>query len=412
MKFRWNRWIEQIVVWSVLGVLFLSSILIISLDAKRTANMPEQELINVSMNNKTNSENTNTNQSQNNNGAFDNDSNEDNSENLGQSSNEEQGYFPKQILAPFVDMVSWVDTASDYSIFGVPDLKKFYNDTGCKYYNLGFIRCDNNQPLNADGSIRWCWGGYYGLSPKGNDGYQYLGILKSIQNIREAGGDIIVSVGGQLGAAPWTITTDVTDLKNMYLEIIETYNLKRLDLDIEEINQGYANNVANAKAIKKVQDETGIEIVLTIPIMPYGWTETQKNLLRAYFGAGVNLTIINNMTMCYGAEVEPKEDFAEASIRATDNAKDQLIAILKEYSVDFTDEQAYSVLGATVDIGYENQANPIFTADLTQAVADYAKEKNLAMFSYWCMNRDSLLQYNSAIDTQYEHYNASKSFIN
>lgn len=323
----------------------------------------------------------------------------------------EESNFEGRLLAPFIDMASWVDSSSKYSLNGVPDLGEIYDEIGCEYFFLGFIRPDDSAPLDASGGVRWGWGGFYSLSEDGNDGYQYQGIKKSIQTLRERGGDVVVSVGGQLGKAPWTVTQNVTKLKEMYLEIIEAYGLTRLDLDIEESNQGYEQNVANAKVIKKVQDQTGIEVILTIPIMPYGYTNTQKNLLRAYIGNGVNIKFINNMTMCYGSEVNAGEDFAEASMRAIDNSMQQVQAIYSDFGLALTDSQVYKMLGATVDIGYENEYNPVFTADMTRRVAEYANKKELGMFSYWCINRDCLIQKNSGITTQYEHYDASRAYL-
>ena len=117
------------------------------------------------------------------------------------------------------------------------------------------------------------------------------------------------------------------------------------------------------------------------------------------------------MTMCYGNEVNAGEDFAEASIRAINNAQKQLINLYKEYGVSLSEEESYSKLGATVDIGYENVYNPVFTADMTRRVAEFAKEKNLAMFSFWSMNRDSMIQYNSAIYSKYTHFDAALSYF-
>ena len=381
----------NVIVLSVLAVIFVSSVIIISCtNGEKVKNVAEDQFI-------TGNNETNTNVT-----------NEDLSK---QEQKYEASTFETSLLAPFVDMASWVDTTSKYSINGVPDLGVLYDEIGCEYFFLGFIRPDDNIPLSSDGTIRWGWGGYYSLSENGNDGFQYEGIKKSIQNLRDRNGDVVVSVGGQLGKAPWTVTQNVTKLKEMYLDIIEAYSLTRLDLDIEEINQGYEQNVANAKAIKRVQDQTGIEIVLTIPIMPYGYTSTQKNLLRAYIGNGVNIKFVNSMTMCYGSEVDEGEDFADASIRAIENAKNQLKAIFSEYGLDLTDEKAYKMLGATVDVGYENQHNPIFTADMTRRVAEFANGKNLGMYSFWSINRDSMMQYNSAISTKYEHYDASLAFL-
>lgn len=336
----------------------------------------------------------------------------DNNGNGAKQGDEETNVLDGPILAPFIDMVSWVDPSNEYSINGVPNLEYIHSQIGANVYNLGFIRIDDKEPFDKDGNLRWCWGGYFKLSEDGNDGYQYEGIKKSIQGVRDNGGEIIVSVGGQLGNAPWVVSNDVDKLKEMYLDVIDTYNLKRIDLDIEETNQGFSQNVANAKAIKKVQDRTGVEVVLTIPIMPYGYTSTQKNLLRAYIGNGVNIKLINNMTMCYGSEVNPGEDFGEASVRALQNANVQIRDIYREYGVDYSEQEVYKMLGATVDIGYENEYNPIFTTAMTQMVAEFAKNKEMGMFSYWSLNRDAKFQPNKGVTNLYEFYEASKAFLN
>lgn len=382
----WNR-----IMYIILGSIFILSLLIIILTAKSmAARLPEDELKEKTITMIEPIENTEPPASE--------------------TSNTNE--FEAPLLAPFIDMVSWVDTSLYYSQNGVPNLGVIYDEIGAPVYNLGFIRPDDNEPLDKDGNIRWGWGGYYKLSEDGNDGFQYEGIKKSIQNARDKGAEVVVSVGGQLGYAPWTVTTDVNKLRDMYLQIIDAYNLKRIDLDIEEVNQDFYDNVANAKAIKKVQDKTGVEVVLTIPIMPYGYTTTQKNLLRAYIGNGVNISLINNMTMCYGSEVLPGEDFGEASVRALKNSNEQVRAIYAEYGVDMDERQTYKMLGATVDIGYENEYNPIFTTDMTKLVAEYAKEVGLGMFSYWSLNRDAKFEQNKGVNNKYEFYDASKAYLN
>lgn len=215
-----------------------------------------------------------------------------------------------RLAAPYIDMSSWVDTTSAYSLSGAPDLGKLYDESGFKYFNLGFIQPDTTTPLETDGNIRWGWGGYYVLSKVGSGGTnaQYKGIVQSLINLRSKCGDFAISVGGQVGDAPWVVTQNQTALENFYLDIIGTYELKRLDLDIEESNQDQSQNIVNAKAIKKVQDQTGIQITLTIPIMPSGWEQKQINIIKAYLDAGVDITTINSMTMCYGTGVYENEE--------------------------------------------------------------------------------------------------------
>lgn len=378
--------LEKLLCIVVASVVFLFSVIFIAATNK-WQNPPEKELLNKTTTSEVNKK-------------------------LEESVTKESKNFPTSLLAPFVDMVQWVDTSSDYSINGVPNLLQIYYDTGIKYFNLGFIRADQNKPTEKDGTIRWCWGGLYTLSPYGSDNFQYNGITSAIQAIKDAGGDVIVSFGGQLGNSPWTDSQNETKLAEMYEDVITTYGLKRIDLDIEETNQGKYNNTVNAKAVKRAQDKTGVEVSITIPIMPYGWDTAQLDLIRAYINAGVKLSVINNMTMCYGySGVRSGEDFGDASVRALKNACAQLKQIYAEYNITITDEEAYKMLGATVDIGYENTDNPIFTADLTQKVAEFCKENGLGMYSFWSMNRDAKLESNKGIYYAYGHTAAATYYL-
>jgi len=313
--------------------------------------------------------------------------------------------WPYHVVAPFVDLSSWVPLTSSYSQNGVPNLALVEEQTGLNYYNLGFINPDSTTPLDTSGNIRWGWGGYYELSEKGNDGYQYPKIKQTIQDLANMGAMYTISVGGQLGAAPWIVTTNVDKLTEFYLDIINVYNIKRLDLDIEESNQTESNNIENAKAIKKVQDKTGVEIVLTIPIMPSGWTDKQIKIIKAYLDQGVNISLINSMTMCYGAGVYANEDYGDASVRAIENSIKQMQEIWASYGTILTEEQAYLKTGATVDIGYESDLYPIFTPEMTRKVVDHAKKHKYGMVSYWSINRDSKMEANKGVTNQYEFLN-------
>lgn len=318
--------------------------------------------------------------------------------------------WPIRLAAPYIDMSSWVDTANAYSINGAPNLIKLSEDSGFKYFNLGFIQPDSTTPLDSSGNIRWGWGGYYSLSNANNTNSQYQGIIKSLQGLRELGGDYTVSIGGQLGDAPWKVTQNQTALENFYREIVELYSLKRLDLDIEESNQDQSQNIVNAKAIKTIQNETGVEITLTIPIMPSGWQEKQINIIKAYLDAGVDITLINSMTMCYGTGVYENEDYGTASVRAITNSITQLKEIYANYGFILSDDQAYLKTGATFSIGYESSLYPTFTLNMAQTVVDDAIKNNYGLVSMWSMGRDAMLESNQAITTKFNYSNILKQY--
>lgn len=305
--------------------------------------------------------------------------------------------WPIRLSAPYIDMSSWVDTANAYSINGAPNLAKLYDSTGFAYYNLGFIQPDTTQPLESDGTIRWGWGGYYSLGKNGGSSSQYQGIVSSLKGLRDKGGDYTISIGGQLGDAAWVITQNQNALENFYNDIIETYSLKRMDLDIEESNQDYDQNLANAKAIKAVQEKTGIEITLTIPIMPSGWEQKQINIINAYLDVGVDIKLVNSMTMCYGTGVNSNEDYGTASVRAITNSVEQLKKIYSNHGLLLSTDQAYQKTGATFSIGYESNLYPVFTTSMAATIVEDAKKHKYGLVSMWSMGRDAMLTENQAI---------------
>jgi len=320
--------------------------------------------------------------------------------------------WPIRLAAPYIDMSSWVNPTSTYSISGAPDLGKLYDDSGFRYFNLGFIQPDTTTPLTSDGNINWGWGGYGTLSKSNSTNSQYQGIVQSLINLRSKGGDFAISIGGQLGDAPWVVTQNQKALENFYSDIIGTYELKRLDLDIEMDNQGYDQNIVNAKAIKAVQDKTGVEITLTIPIMPYGWDEKQINLIKAYLDAGVDIQVINSMTMCYGTGVQAGEDYGTASVRAIENAFSKIKEIYANYGYALTDDQAYLKLGATYSIGYESSVYPVFTTSMSSTIVEDAIDKNYGLVSFWSMGRDAKLEENSGVSTAFEFSKILKEYNN
>ncbi|MGL4913304.1 MAG: immunoglobulin-like domain-containing protein, partial [Romboutsia sp.] len=312
--------------------------------------------------------------------------------------------WPVQVNSPFADMGLW--NTGDFSNNGALNLKKIAQDTGVKFFNLGFLQ---SQGGVSNGKVNWSWGGYAGLSERDNDGWQYEGIKKSIRELREIGGDVTISLGGLSGSAIWEETQDVDVLYNTYKEIVQGYGLTRLDLDIEGSTATNKEiNINNAKAIKKVQDETGVDIVLTLAVMPTGLTQVQLDVLEAYLSQGVDVKLVNIMTMCYGASTP---DYAVGSVQAVDNTKNQIKEYFKKYAnIELSDAEAYRKVGTTPSVGFEGAAHPIFDAQDTKMVVDHAIEKGIGMTSMWSINRDSKAEANQGISTAYEHTNLMKKF--
>ncbi|MGL4851000.1 MAG: immunoglobulin-like domain-containing protein, partial [Clostridium sp.] len=317
--------------------------------------------------------------------------------------------WPEQVNAPYADMVAWIND-KDYSSNGAIDLAKVSMETGIKYFNLGFIQSTGKGIQN--GKVDWGWGGYSVLSENNKNDSQYVGIKNSIKGLRDMGGDVTISFGGLNGVPFWQVTQDVDVLYNTYLDIVEGYGLTRLDLDIEEGGQDKEKNRANAKAIKKLQEKTGVDVVLTLPVLPDGLTSVQLNVLEVYLAEGVDVECVNIMTMCYGnSTLKPGENYGTASLRAVDSTMVQVKDYYKKFAnKDITTEEAYLKLGTTPSIGFEGSAHPTFTTDWTQLVVDHAIEKKIGMTSCWSINRDAKLDNNPGINKRFEFANIFKNF--
>lgn len=312
--------------------------------------------------------------------------------------------WPSQVNAPYVDMVDWV-TKSGYYVGnddgGPANLKRLSTETGDKFFNLAFIQSTGS---TSNGKVNWGWGGYSVLSEGKNDS-QYNSIKQSLKELRSIGGDATISFGGANGTALWQTSQDVNTLFNTYLDIVNGYALTRIDLDVEGGAQNKESNIANAKAIKLLQDSTGVEVTLTVPVLPSGLTKTQIDLLDAYLSNKVNIKFINIMAMCYGSgTLLPGENYGTASLRAMDSTKNQIKDAYQKFAnTTLSDSEAYTKLGVTVSIGYESSSDPIFTPNWSQLVVDHSINKNIGMTSYWSLNRDAQLENNQGITSQYGH---------
>ena len=135
------------------------------------------------------------------------------------------------------------------------------------------------------GKLDWAWGSFNGLSESDSDQWQYEGIKQSIRELREVGGDAAVSFGGLNSGAFWEVTQDEGMLYDAYMEVIQGYGFTRIDFDVEAA-MGYHENLANAKAAKRLQDATGVDVTLTLPVSAYRIDLNRIICLASLFRSG------------------------------------------------------------------------------------------------------------------------------
>lgn len=121
--------------------------------------------------------------------------------------------LPNSFFAPYVDMGLW----PTYT------LTSAMQAGGVKDFTLAFIVADsNNQPA---------WGGY--TSYEVNNGAFDTQIKQQIAQVRNAGGNVMVSFGGADGEELAQAIINVQALTAAYQSVIDAYNLSAIDFDIE-----------------------------------------------------------------------------------------------------------------------------------------------------------------------------------
>ncbi|MCG8482740.1 MAG: chitinase [Clostridia bacterium] len=277
-----------------------------------------------------------------------------------------QGVFPwpDKIFAPYVDTTDW----------------PYYNlaanaeETGVLYYILGFVVAASATECTPT------WGTYFDICS--------VPQLDEIKQLRDIGGDVSASFGGQANTPIWTCATDAESLADCYKEIIDLYDFRRIDFDIEGAwIDDITGNIRNALALKILQDEllsNPIEIWLTLPVATTGLTLSGLEVVKIMIDAGVNLTGVNAMTMDY---VPVEDDMAQASIDALTALQEQLSDLYPEKS----SEEIWQMIGATPLIGDNDIAGETFTLDNAQTLLDFAESVNMRLLSMWSSNRDLCL---------------------
>ncbi|WP_081005640.1 ricin-type beta-trefoil lectin domain protein [Trabulsiella odontotermitis] len=282
--------------------------------------------------------------------------------------------WPAHVYAPYVDF-----SLNDTDIPVLADLAK---NESINHYTLAFIVSKNASTCLPT------WGTAYDMK-----GYAQYSKVKAL---REAGGDVMVSIGGANNAPLAAACTDVNDLTQQYYDIVDNLNLNVLDFDIEGTWVSDQKSIERRNlAVKAVQDKWKAEgrnvgIWYTLPILPTGLTFEGLNVLNDAKAKGVELAGINVMTMDYGntvcqsAGTEGQNIHGQCAVSAIENMSQQL----KQIYTDKTDAQINAMMGTTPMIGYNDVQGEVFYLSDANLVMEDAKKRDLGMIGIWSMARD------------------------
>jgi hypothetical protein len=246
-----------------------------------------------------------------------------------------------------------------------PTLKQVAQATGQKYFTLAFI-------LGSSAGCQPSWGGTIPLTDSR--------ITGEINDLRAIGGDVAVSFGGAAGPYLQSVCTSQAAQVTAMEQVVDTFNVKHLDFDIEASVPLDTMN----KAIAQVQRErSGIVVSYTLMVQgdDYGLTPALGvDLLNNAKANGVSVGIVNPMTMDFGSSRE----WGDAVIAAANSTLGQMAGIWPT----LTSAQLHRMLGVTPMIG-RNDTGPVFSIADGQKLVSWANSNHIGLLAFWSVGRDN-----------------------
>ncbi len=274
------------------------------------------------------------------------------------------GGFPARLFAPYIDMLQ----------YPTPSLSGLATATGQKYFSMAFIVAGSGCQAN--------WGGYYTMAQNFE--------VNDVAALRAQGGDVIVSFGGATGTELALACSTVATLQAQYQAVIDKYDLKRVDFDIEGSALGNATSIDRRnKAIAALQAAAAaagksLVVQYTLPVLPTGLTSQGLSVLQNALTNGVNIGIVNVMTMDYGSYYDPYQMGAYA-VQAMNAIISQLSSL---YGAAKTNAQVRAMIGVTPEIGLNDVTPEVFTLGDASAVVSAAQSAGIGMLTFWSDGRD------------------------
>jgi hypothetical protein len=281
--------------------------------------------------------------------------------------------WPSQVYAPYVDM----------TLYPTPDLTGAMVAAGVKDFTLGFVVAD---PKNG----RPSWGGY---SSDDIDGSPYdMAIRSQVSAVRQQGGDVMVSFGGQAGQELAQVITNVKKLESAYQTVITDYNLTQIDFDIEgaaEANHAWINRRFRAVAALEQQAAAAgrpLNVWLTLPALPTGLDGEGMYVMQSALKYGVKIAGVDLMTMDYGNSAAPDPNaMGQYAIQAAQGLFGQLRGL---YGSTLTTQQIWRMEGNTPMIGLNDVTSEVFSLQDAQELAAFAEQVGMGRISMWSLSRD------------------------
>ncbi len=261
--------------------------------------------------------------------------------------------FPTHFAAPYlqIDSSDAGDMAADMAA------------TGLKYYTLAFLTPQS------------------GCTPEWEDGGQSLGSFTSqVSALQAAGGNVMISFGGESGGELAQTCTNVSQLTAAYLNVVNTYGITRLDFDIEgsTLSDTSATSLRDQALAALQAEDPSVQVDFTLAVAPSGLptgTGSEYALLQNAQADGVKVSTVNIMTMDFGAGQNGLTD-AETAAEGTASQLSSLYGI--------STSAAYGMMGLTPIAGVNDSPDDYdFTTANASTLESFAASNGVEELSFW-----------------------------
>ncbi|MEO7589454.1 MAG: carbohydrate-binding protein [Arachnia sp.] len=234
------------------------------------------------------------------------------------------------------------------------------------------------------------WGKDYTLDSAAEN----LDLDRRIARLRQNQGDVVVSFGGAINDELAVVCTDEKQLLKAYSAVVDRYDLRTIDLDLEGV--GLTDTAATdrrAAAIAKLQVERSalnkdLRVWLTLPVAPSGLTVEGVQAVTSMLNAGVDLSGVNVMTMDYGGSRTEDMSMLDASTAALNATHRQLTNVYSAAGNPLGPATLWRRMGATPMIGQNDVPGEVFGLDAATELNKFATERGMGRLSMWSLNRD------------------------
>jgi chitinase len=277
--------------------------------------------------------------------------------------------IPPHVFAPY------------YEAYAGGSMNAQSSASGNKFLTMAFVQTP------SVGSCTAYWNGDTGM-PFGS------AFASDISAIRSRGGDVIPSFGGYAADNTGTELADscsnVDSIAGQFENIITTYDVTRIDLDIEDNSLGRTDGIDRRnKAIKKVEDWAAangrlIQFTYTLPTTTHGLESNALAVLQNAKANNARIDIVNIMTFDY------YDNAGHNMATDTQTAATGLFNQIKSLWPGKTDAQYWGMVGVIEMIGIDDfGAAETFTLANATAATNWVTAQGIGSYSFWALQRDN-----------------------